>query len=301
MMHPVAIIIPAYKADKLEETLASIAGQSCRDFTLYIGKDKSPYDVKSVVESFAGQMDIRYTEFPDNLGGKDLVAQWERCIGLSVQEPWILLFSDDDRMPADAVERILQAVQAHPEASFFRFPLDRIDARGNTEYTCTPLPEGITPARELLSGYLGGQRPSAAIEYVFARKLFEQQGMVHFPLAWCSDTATWYAYAKAAGGVLNLPGKAMEWRNASGNNISNTSGLHALKMQALIAFVRWLDSHYEGRKSWNFARSLRKFLETNLNVSFERQYTMPDLKALCTAFSRFSILQSLKLYRHYRK
>ena len=72
-------------------------------------------------------------------------------------------------------------------------------------------------------------------------------------------------------------------------------------MQALIEFVRWLDRQYEGPKSWDFARTLRKFLETNLNVSFEMQYTQPDIKALCTAFSRFSILQSLKLYRHYRK
>ena len=300
-MHSVAIVIPAYKANKLEETLASIAGQSKRDFTVYIGKDRSPHDVKSVVDSFAGKMDIRYTEFPDNLGGKDLVAQWERCIGLSVQEPWILLFSDDDRMPDDAVERILQAAQAHPEASFFRFPLNRIDAEGNTEFTCVPLPEGITPARELLADYLGGKRPSAAIEYVFSRQLFLELGMVHFPLAWCSDTATWYAYAKAAGGVLNLPGKPMEWRNAAGSNISNTSGLQAQKMQALIEFVRWLDRQYEGPKSWDFARKLRKFLETNLNVSFEMEYSQPDLKALCTAFSRFSILQSLKLYRHYRK
>ena len=83
-----AIIIPAYKASFLRQTLESVAAQTCRDFRVYIGDDKSPEDLQTIVRAYADKMPIVYRRFDENLGGTDLVAHWERCIRLS-DEPLV--------------------------------------------------------------------------------------------------------------------------------------------------------------------------------------------------------------------
>lgn len=98
-----AIVIPAYKGRFLKETLDSIAVQAHKDeFVLYIGDDASPERLDKIVESYQNKVNLVYHRFSENMGGKDLVAHWERCIQLSA-EPFIWLFSDDDLMPADGV------------------------------------------------------------------------------------------------------------------------------------------------------------------------------------------------------
>ena len=81
-----AIVIPAYKKTYLQKTLESIANQTDKRFHLYIGDDCSPYDLKSIVEEFSDRIPLTYHRFKENLGGKDLVAHWERCIALTT--PW---------------------------------------------------------------------------------------------------------------------------------------------------------------------------------------------------------------------
>ena len=109
MEEKIAIVIPAYKCRFLRQTLDSIVVQTCRSFTVYIGDDASPERLDKIVESYQNKVNLVYHRFSENMGGKDLVAHWERCIQLSA-EPFIWLFSDDDLMPADGVERVMEAL-----------------------------------------------------------------------------------------------------------------------------------------------------------------------------------------------
>ena len=89
------------------------------EFVLYIGDDASPERLDKIVESYQNKVNLVYHRFSENMGGKDLVAHWERCIQLSA-EPFIWLFSDDDLMPADGVERVMEAfVAPTPSARIF--------------------------------------------------------------------------------------------------------------------------------------------------------------------------------------
>lgn len=68
-----------------------------------------------------------------------MVAHWERCIELS-DEPLVWLFSDDDLMPPDAVERVIKGWKKSGECdAVFRFPLAIVDAYGELKYTNPPL------------------------------------------------------------------------------------------------------------------------------------------------------------------
>lgn len=185
-----AIVIPAYKGRFLKETLDSIAVQAHKDeFVLYIGDDASPERLDKIVESYQNKVNLVYHRFSENMGGKDLVAHWERCIQLSA-EPFIWLFSDDDLMPADGVERFMEALSRphHQRGYFFRFPLAVIDGENKRIRANRPLEEGSVSCYRLLLDKLQGKIDSAAVEYVFSREIWQSAGgFVHFPMAWCSD------------------------------------------------------------------------------------------------------------------
>ena len=199
-MKKLAIIIPAYKARFLQETLDSIAKQNSHEFTVYIGDDASPYPLKTIVDHYKNKFDIIYHRFEQNMGKKDLPGHWERCILLSAEE-LIWLFSDDDLMPFDGVARIIQAAQKHSEGKYiFRFPLEVVDEHGKLKYKNPPFKTNLTSGYEFLLDKLSGKISSAACEYVFSRTVWEQTGgFIKFPLAWCTDDATWAKFADFTG------------------------------------------------------------------------------------------------------
>ena len=122
-----AIVIPAYKATFLAAALDSIAAQTCQDFTLYIGDDCSPNKLEEIVDKYRDKINLVYKRFDTNLGGKDLVAQWERCIDLSHEEEWIWIFSDDDIMQKNCVEEFYKTIRENPEAGLLHFNINRLD------------------------------------------------------------------------------------------------------------------------------------------------------------------------------
>lgn len=302
-METVAIVIPAYKANFLRQTLDSLAAQTCRDFKVYVGDDQSPEQLEDIVRGYAGSMTVVYRRFDKNLGGTDLVAHWERCIRLA-DEPLVWLFSDDDLMPPDAVERILAAWRARSSDLFFaRFPLQVVDADGRLKTANPPLPSQPLSGYEFLLAKLSGSISSAACEYVFSRKLLDEAGgFVHFPVAWCSDDATWALFADCAGGVSPLPGRAVSWRNAEGKNISNSSRFDAEKLKATALFVRWIAGRYpQHRRDRALHRALAVYLHTILTCSVGRRYTHADVWMFFGALRPFSFGLALRVaFRHLR-
>lgn len=113
-----AIVIPAYKITYLRETLESISRQTDKRFNLYIGDDCSPYDIESVVKEYENKIPLTYKRFDTNLGGKDLVAQWERCIEMTKDEEYIWLFSDDDTMDPECVASFYKVLSENRMMSY---------------------------------------------------------------------------------------------------------------------------------------------------------------------------------------
>jgi glycosyltransferase involved in cell wall biosynthesis len=239
---PLGIVVPAYKGRFLDAALASIAAQTRRDFVVYVGDDASPDDLPAICARHAARLPLRYTRFSANLGGHDLVSQWQRCIALG-DEPWVWMFGDDDVMPADGVARVLAAIEAEgSRTDLFHFDVDTIDADGGLVRSEPRFAPHLS-ARAFALRRLRFELSSFAPDYVFARGAFERHGgFVRFPRGWCSDDATWIALAER-GGIRTLSGAPLRWR-LSGANISSRHGEDAaLKAQALLQFVRWLREH----------------------------------------------------------
>ena len=188
-----AVVIPAYKADFLHETLTSLALQEGikQPLRVYIGDDASPSDIEAICRAFSSRLDIQYTRFPNNLGQSDLPGHWNRCLRLT-NEPWVWLFSDDDIMEAGCVSRLLQAINSEGSSyDLFHFNVNTIDANGHILRNNPSFPAHLS-AHAFASARLRFELASFAPDYVFSRAAFDRVGgFVRFPLAWCTDDATW--------------------------------------------------------------------------------------------------------------
>ncbi len=237
-MNELAVVIPAFRARFLQSALTSLAAQTDRRFTVYVGDDASPDDVRGVCQAWQGTLDLRYTRFERNLGGQDLVAQWMRCIALS-DEPWVWLFSDDDELEPECVEAWRAARRQNPNTPLFHFDVRRIDADSNVLSETPPFPDGLT-ARAFVLARLQGRLASFAPDYVFERAALDAAGgFKSFPMAWCSDDATWFMLANV-GGICPVRGPRVRWR-LSGSNISSSGSGHGnAKVVASVMYLEWL-------------------------------------------------------------
>lgn len=125
-----AIVIPAYRARYLSESLNSLAEQTCHGFRVDVADEGSPESLAGIVGEFVGRMDLVYHRFPENLGRTALVRHWDRAIRLS-GEPWVWLFSDDDVADAGCVAALTDDLRRDPsKGKLRRFDLEFIDDRG---------------------------------------------------------------------------------------------------------------------------------------------------------------------------
>jgi len=290
MEKKIAIIIPAYKSRFLRQTLNSIAAQTCRSFTIYIGDDASPQHLDEIVSDYMDRMDIVYKRFENNLGKEDLAGHWDRCIALS-KESVIWFFSDDDLMPQDGVERIMQALHYYGEKNrIFRFPLSVVDALGEVIQINPLLSKEKVSGYQFLVDKLEGKIYSAACEYVFTRDVYTRiGGFIKFPLAWCSDDATWASLGEISGGIIPLLGKPVSWRNVEGENISCSVIYDREKLIATGGFIKWIVAFYSNKlQDEKLRHAIKNYIYTILCYSLQERYTLYDLWKICRVLWKIS-------------
>lgn len=239
MKEALAIVIPAFKDKYLKQTLNSLASQTCKNFDVYIGDDNSPHDIKATVAEFAPQLNIHYNKFQENMGGRSLAAQWERCIRMADKAQWVWLFSDDDFMDANCVEHFYTALN-HTESSFdlYRFNTKVVDAGSKYTDQLSNHPS-VETSFEFLQRRLKGETLSFAVEYIFKKDVFwKKGGFVKFPLAWTSDDIAWTTIAED-NGIYTIAGASVYWR-FSGDNISSVYEKNRqLKKKASRKYMSW--------------------------------------------------------------
>lgn len=245
MTHRLAIIIPAYKATFLPAALDSVAAQTCKDFTLYIGDDCSPEPIGHIVEQYRDKIELVYQRFDTNLGGKDLVAQWERCIAVSQDEPYIWLFSDDDVMEPNCVEELLRQIEKTEGCyDVYHFNVDTINECSAFEKRKQDYP-AVLPAYRFYRGKNSGTLSAFVVENVFTRKVYEQKGgFMKYDLAWGSDVATWIVFSGRKG-MCTVPSARVCWRKSSQNITPDYSPQIAeRKLKAQMALLNWAYGYF---------------------------------------------------------
>lgn len=194
-MTQLAIIIPYYKLNYFKATLDSLSSQTDKRFSVYIGNDCSPQNPEDLIQSYEGKFPIVYKRFKNNLGGKYLTKQWDRCIELSAKEEWMMILGDDDTISENYVEEFYKNLKIAEEKNIqvIRFASKLIDEDGKSIsdlYTNPELELAVTSYIRTLKG--NGR--STLTEHIFSRKTYKKYGFKEFPVAFGSDNVAWLEF-----------------------------------------------------------------------------------------------------------
>lgn len=185
MTPAVSIIIPCFvtsdaQADLLDETLASVEGQSCRDYEVVIVDDGSPVEVRPRGLRSAGLRIVRQSN------GGSAVA---RNTGISHSRGEFLVFLDaDDHLLPPALDAGLDALRSTPDAGFAIGPREEMTFEGGpVSWPVAPPPCESDIYRSLLAFDWYIIPPSSAM---FRRTVVEAVGGFQDP--WGADDLDFY-------------------------------------------------------------------------------------------------------------
>ena len=237
-----SFIMPAYKASFIHLAIESILNQSYRDFELIIVNDASPEDLKEIVDSYTDSRVI-YKENVTNIGGTDLVANWNHCIKFAHND-YIVLATDDDTYEPDFLFEATEQIKKYPSVNLIRSGVKKIGEEGQVLDIEFPLKEYMT-SREFTLCWAKGHTISCVSNYIFKKEaLFAMEGFISFPHAHFSDDAT--ALALSNNGVANISKNCMNFR-VSDINLSN-QGNYKVAIQQIHStdmFMSWFLTHVE--------------------------------------------------------
>ena len=240
-MATVSFILPAWKSRFLKEALDSIIAQTSPDWELVVVDDCSPEPLREIVESF-GDPRIRYIRNEQNLGGKNLVRQWNHCITFATGN-YIVLAADDDLYRPNFCAECIQLANKYPEADLIHSSVEQIDEAGRHLEDDSILPE-FTNKYEYLNWWVTGRSFTCIGNFAFKRTaLLELGGFIDFPCAFGSDIATPIALSR--NGVANTSEMLFCFRQST-QHLSADSSRFKEKLEAVSQLSEWLQAiNYE--------------------------------------------------------
>ena len=232
-----SFVLPAYKGRYLAESIQSILAQTVTDFELVIVNDCSPDDIAGVVANNSDDR-IRYYENEQNIGGTDLVAQWNKSLSYAYGE-YVILATDDDLYEPNFLESFVPLIGKYPEVGVFRARTISVNAKGEILSLDKYYNEFLRP-EEFFYNYLS-EIKGGVPQLIFNRsRLIKFGGFINFPLAWGSDDAT--MLAMASNGIVHSKDSLVRFRWSD----SNISGNHKYqielkKLHARLQLCKWFD------------------------------------------------------------
>lgn len=230
----ISFILPAYKGKYLRESIDSILAQDYTDFELIVVDDCSPDSIREIVDSYDDKR-VSYYRNEQNIGGKDLVAQWNHCLEYAKGD-YVILATDDDLYEPNFLSTFVPLIEKYPDVNMFRARILQVDSQNEIKYIDNCYREYLSPVEfryHLMHGMKGG-----IPQYIFKRSaLVEKGGFVNFPKAWASDDAT--ALMMSDRGVVNSQEHLVRFR-WSDINISGDRKYGLEKFMARLQFSRWL-------------------------------------------------------------
>ena len=235
----IAVVIPYYKIAFFESTLISLQNQTDKRFRVYIGNDASPDDPRSLLEKYKDSFQLEYTDFENNLGGKSLVKQWERCIEQIRDEEWLMILGDDDTLSENCIETFYKNLEAieKQQINVVRFATKIINEKDEIVSDVFRHPQIESSVDFLFRKLKGGTRSSLS-EYVFKTEKVKKYKFKELPLAWHSDTLAVLEFSEF-GTVFTINDAVVNFR-WSGQNITSKREDMVIKNSATFDFYYYL-------------------------------------------------------------
>ena len=256
-----SFVLPAYKATYLQQAMQSILSQTYSDFELIVVDDCSPEDIEGIVSGFKDER-ISYFRNEKNIGGHDLVGQWNKCLSYAEGE-YVILATDDDLYAPEFLKTFVPLIWEYPSVDIFRARVLQVNSNNEILAIDRCYKQYLSSVEfyyHMLHGMKGG-----IPQYIFRREaLVNKGGFVNFPKAWASDDAT--ALMMSGNGVVTSQEHLVRFRN-SGINISSDSSLGTEKTKARLMYAEWLRNNVpENEINDEFGRFYRKEVHDYLPI-----------------------------------
>lgn len=242
-----SFVLPAYKGRYLKESISSILEQDNTDFELIVVDDCSPEPIQQIVSEFNDER-ITYYRNEQNIGGKNLVAQWNHCLEYAKGD-YVILATDDDLYESNFLSSFVPLIKNYPDVNLFRARILQVNGHNEIKYIDSCYKEFLSPIEfryHIMHGMKGG-----IPQYIFkCDALVKKGGFVNFPKAWAADDAT--ALMMSDKGVVTSQEHLVRFR-WSDINISSDRKCGLEKFKARLLFSKWLQNHpveVEGTEDW---------------------------------------------------
>lgn len=286
--HQLAIVIPAYKDVFFEKALNSLANQTNKNFSVYVGDDDSPYNLEIISSKFNSVLDIHYYRFESNIGKKSIIDQWKRCLDLCNNEKWIWLFSDDDIADPNCVENFYLRIQLDgSKFDVYRFNTRIIDDNDNIigETPESPFVEdSISMAYNILIGKRGNSMP----DHIFTHEIYLKYGFVKTNWAQGADWATSILFSSDKG-ICTIPNAKINWRLGNYNISGNVSKYKRKeKFKGHLQFLTWVLNYFYSTQIYRSSginyTELFRVCDINLHSVVRNHYKGIDLSSFYDLF-----------------
>lgn len=250
-----AIVIPYYRVEFLDATLASLHAQTNKQFAVYIANDKSPHDCTHIVAKYQKDLQIHYKAFDNNLGQRSLAGHWQRCLNLLGNEQWVIFLGDDDLLSANCVEQFYDALNEvnQRQIHVMRYSSCIINECGENISHQYMFPEVEKSTSAFIRKIQRKSRASLS-EHIFRREVIESNGFADMPVAWHSDDI---AILETSGfGDIYTINHACASIRYSPLSVSGKSNNAWRKNLATLKFIKYLI----GNKMQCFTKQERYFL-----------------------------------------
>lgn len=222
----ISVLLPAYKSTYLSNAIESVLHQSYCDWELIIVNDKSPQPIDDVVKEYLYDSRIHYYINDENLGKKDLVANWNRCLSYAKGD-YFSLICDDDIYKPTFLEEMINLSNKYPNCNVFRTGVEIIDSNENIIDYYPSSPE-YESCEDYMWHVFKGYRCQTITEWFYRTSYIKNLGgFVSLPLAWYSDFLSIFIFS-LKGGIVSSSKRLVQFR-MSGENITSQKEKNAIK------------------------------------------------------------------------
>lgn len=291
-----AIIIPYYKLTFFAQTLESLANQTDKHFTVYIGNDASPEDPSDLLKKYNGKFDFVYYRFESNLGGISLTQQWYRCIDMTGDEEWIMILGDDDVLGESVVASWHKNYDTFStKSNVVRFATKIVNEKSGkiSEAYLQPKNEKATDS---YFRKLKGLTRSSLSEYVFSKESYLSNGFSNYPLAWHSDDKAWIDFSEDK--PIYSINEAIVFVRISSSSITGKLDNEDVKNGVSIQFLK--DLILKKSKAFEKAQLIELLLEFERAIKKSRKLNLKEWLFLMPLYLKhFKLISFLKYCRRF--
>ncbi len=226
-----SITIPTYKNRYLKETIDSVLDQSYTNFEIIIVNDASPYDIDSIVLLYTDSR-IHYFKNAQNCGARNVVDNWNICLGHATGD-YLICMGDDDKLLPHCLENFTNLINKYPHLDLFHTRSEIIDDNSNLVCILEERPEW-----ESVYSLIYNPRNSHLGDYLFKTSTLRKNGgFFKLPYGWQSDDISAFI-AATQHGVANTKDVGFQYR---GNGMSISHDLNCIedKIEAIKSSVKW--------------------------------------------------------------